>query len=80
MREYGFSLTRILPYKDKIVDFVLIRENSGQWKPLFSYICLFIYFIYILFYVDIYNKSIKSIVIYTTQYIQVAIQINKYVC
>ena len=37
MREYGFSLTRILPYKDKIVDFVLIRENKGQWKPVFSY-------------------------------------------
>ena len=33
MREYGFSLTRILPYKDKIYDFVLIREN-----PVFSHI------------------------------------------
>ena len=30
MREYGFSLTRILPYKDKIYDSVLIRENIGQ--------------------------------------------------
>ena len=30
MREYGVSLTRILPYKDKIVDFVLIQENTGQ--------------------------------------------------
>ena len=36
MREYGFSLTRILPYKDKIYDFVLIQENKGQWKPVFS--------------------------------------------
>ena len=30
MREYGFSLTRILPFKDKIVDFVPIQENTGQ--------------------------------------------------
>ena len=30
MGEYGFSLTHILPYKDKIVDFILIRENNGQ--------------------------------------------------
>ena len=30
MREYGFSLTRILPYKDKIHDFALIPENTGQ--------------------------------------------------
>ena len=32
MREYGFSLTRILPYKNRIVDSVLIRENTGQCK------------------------------------------------
>ena len=38
MREYEFSLTHILPYKDKVVDFVLIRENTGQWKPVFSHI------------------------------------------
>ena len=36
MREYGFSLTRILPYKNRIVGSVLIRENTGQWKPVFS--------------------------------------------
>ena len=36
MQEYGFSLTRTLPYKENIVDFVLIRENTGQWKPVFS--------------------------------------------
>ena len=30
MREYGFSLTRMLSYKDKIYDFVLIRENMDQ--------------------------------------------------
>ena len=29
-REYGFSLTCTLAYKDKIVDFVLIRENTCQ--------------------------------------------------
>ena len=28
MREYGFSLTRILPYKDRIYS-ALIRENTG---------------------------------------------------
>ena len=38
MREYGFSLTRIFLYKDTIYDFVLIRENTGQWKPVFSHI------------------------------------------
>ena len=38
MRECGFSLTRILPYKDRIYDSVLIRENTGQWKPVFSHI------------------------------------------
>ena len=38
MREYGFSLTRILPDKDKIYDFVLIRESTAQWKPVFSHI------------------------------------------
>ena len=37
-REYGFSLTRILPYKDKIIDFVLILENTGQWKAVFPHI------------------------------------------
>ena len=38
MREYEFLLTRILPYKGKIYDFVLIRENTGQRKPVFSHI------------------------------------------
>ena len=33
MQKYGFSVTRILPYKDKIVNSVLIWENTGQWKP-----------------------------------------------
>ena len=34
MREYGFSLTRILPYKDSVLKW----ENVFQWKPLFSHI------------------------------------------
>ena len=38
MQEYGFSLTRVLPYKYRIVDSVLIRENTGRWKPVFSHI------------------------------------------
>ena len=35
MREHGFSLTHFLPYKDRIVDSLFIRENMGQWKPVF---------------------------------------------
>ena len=35
MSEYGFSLTRIFSYKDRVVDTVLIRENTGQRKPIF---------------------------------------------
>ena len=38
MSEYRFSLTRIFPYKDRIEDFVLIRENAGQKKLVFWYI------------------------------------------
>ena len=38
MREYGFSVTFILPYNDTIYDFVLIRENTGHWKPVFLHI------------------------------------------
>ena len=38
MREYVLSMTRILPYKDKIYDFVYIRENTGQWKSVFSHV------------------------------------------
>ena len=33
MREYGFSLARILQYKDRIVDSVLIRENMVNENP-----------------------------------------------
>lgn len=35
MPECGFSLTRIFPHKDRIVDFVLIKENTLQRKPVF---------------------------------------------
>ena len=38
MQEYGFSLTRILPYRDRIYNSILILENTGQWKPVFSHI------------------------------------------
>ena len=38
MTVYGFSLTLILPYKDIIVDSVIIWENTGQQKPVFAYI------------------------------------------
>ena len=30
MREHGFPLIRIVPYKDRIVDSALIHENTGQ--------------------------------------------------
>ena len=33
MRECGFSLTRILPYKDKIFNFVRITENTVSENP-----------------------------------------------
>ena len=36
-REYRFSLTRILPYKDIITDSALIRGNMGKWKTIFSH-------------------------------------------
>ena len=35
MREYGFLLTLIFPYKERIIDSVLVRENTGQWRPVF---------------------------------------------
>ena len=35
MREYEFSMTCILPHKDKIYDFVSIWENTAQRKPYF---------------------------------------------
>ena len=33
----AFSLTRVLLYKDRIADSVLIRESTGQWTPVFSH-------------------------------------------
>ena len=41
MSEYGFSLTRIFPYKDIIVDSIPIRENAGQRKPVLRHIFAF---------------------------------------
>ena len=38
MREYGFSLTSIFPYESRIVDSVLMQENAGKRKPVFSHI------------------------------------------
>ena len=37
MPQCGFSLTRIFPYKGRIVDFVLIKENTLQRKPVFRH-------------------------------------------
>ena len=37
MREYGLSLTRIFPYKDTIVDSIILRDNKGQQKTVFSH-------------------------------------------
>ena len=33
MPEHGFPLTSIFLYKDRVVDSVLERENTGQRKP-----------------------------------------------
>ena len=38
MQKYGFSITRVLPYNDKIVDSVLIQEKRVSKKP---YSCTF---------------------------------------
>ena len=38
MSEYGFSLTRLFPNKNKIYDSILIRENTDQIKPVLSHI------------------------------------------
>ena len=43
MREYGVPLTVILLYMDKIVDFVLKRENTGQRKPAFAHVLCSVY-------------------------------------
>ena len=32
------ELTRIIPYKDRVADFVLIQKNVGHQKPIFSHI------------------------------------------
>ena len=36
MPECRFSLTRIFPYKGRLVDSVLIRESTGQKKHVFQ--------------------------------------------
>ena len=38
MQEYGFSQTRVFPYKNGIEEFVLIRENAGHRKLVFWHI------------------------------------------
>lgn len=38
MPKYGFSVNRILPFKDKTEDSVLIRNNMCQRKPRFLHI------------------------------------------
>ena len=45
MREYGFLLTRILPYKDRIVNSVLIQENmvsENQYSRIFYAVDTFV--------------------------------------
>ena len=36
--EYGFSLARICPYKDRFEDSFLIKESMNQRKPVTEYI------------------------------------------
>ena len=40
MAEYRFSLTRIFPYKKRIVDYVIKRGYTGQRKPASWHILL----------------------------------------
>ena len=35
MPEHGFSLTRVFPHKDKIINSDLILENTGHIKPAY---------------------------------------------
>ena len=42
MREYRFSLTRILSYKDRIYECVLIRENMSQFSRIFYAVILYL--------------------------------------
>ena len=36
MPEYGFSLTCIFPYNDRIEDYALILENTDQESPYYG--------------------------------------------
>ena len=38
MSEYWFSMIRIFPYEERIVDYVLLRENTGLRKPVFVHV------------------------------------------
>lgn len=38
MREYAFWLNRIILYNDRIVDPVLLQKNTGQRRPVLSFI------------------------------------------
>ena len=38
MQKYWFSQTLSFPYKDRIVEIVVIRENTCQEKPVFLHI------------------------------------------
>ena len=34
MGEYGFLLTHIFLYTERVVNSVLINKSTGQWKPV----------------------------------------------
>ena len=55
MREYRFSLVRIFPHNNRILEFVLIGENTGQRKPVF---CVFMQF-YDITFIPIHLKEYK---------------------
>ena len=63
MQEYGFHLTRILSCKNRILDSVLIRENTGQWKPVYPHpkpTKSRLYFIALLIILPEYNLSFRK--------------------
>ena len=65
------SLSCVFPYKDKMVDFVLIRENAGKRKPVSSHILHSECFINLLQYLSamcILKKSVFTNIFHCCKY------------
>ena len=79
LKEFQYFIQTSHPRKAPIFrKLAQILSTKSEKEKFFCIVDLFIYLsIYTLFYVNFYNKSIKNIVIYTTHYIQVPIQMKK---